>query len=168
MFNLANCLSLVRIPLALVFLQQNDILRIMGIVLALISDGLDGYVARRYKEVTQFGAILDPLMDKFFVFFALIILYGEDQVSMEQMASMLCRDFSVMFFGLYLMLKGMWAGYQFRSIWCGKITTVIQSMVLIGLSCHIRLPGVVFASFIILGILALFELYFVSLMPKSD
>lgn len=159
MLNVANFLSLARIPLVLVFFQQSVFWRIVGILLAMLSDGLDGFVARRYNRTTQFGAFLDPLMDKFFVCFALSVMVAEQRISIPEVLTMLCRDFSVFFFGFYLLLKGTWAQYKFRSIWSGKITTVLQLSVLIALSLQITLPPYFFVSFIILGVMALIELY---------
>jgi phosphatidylglycerophosphate synthase len=126
----------------------------------MITDGLDGFLARRYKKTSQLGAFLDPLMDRFFVSFTLIILLLEDQLTLREVTAMLCRDFAVMIFGIYLVIRGKLAKYQFRSIWCGKITTVLQLFVLIALTLHIKLPSYLFASFIILGSLAFIELYF--------
>jgi CDP-diacylglycerol---glycerol-3-phosphate 3-phosphatidyltransferase len=159
MLNLPNLLSLARIPLVLVFLQQNMTLRVIGIVLAMISDGLDGFIARRYNRTTQFGAFLDPLMDKFFVIFVLAVMLSEGRLSIPEMLAMLCRDFAVFFFGIYLLYKGSWDQYKFRSIWSGKVTTALQLSVLIALTMQISLPPFFFVSFIVLGFLALVELY---------
>lgn len=159
MLNVPNALSLLRIPLVLVFLQNNTTLRIIGIILAMCSDILDGYLARRYKLTSQFGAVLDPLMDKFFVMCTLVILQGEGRIGIPEMMAMLCRDFAVMCFGLYLMIRGKWTTYKFQSIWCGKITTSLQLFVLIWLVLGFQLPSYLFISFIVLGILALLELY---------
>ena len=43
------------------------------------TDSLDGYLARKYHKTSQFGAFLDPLMDKFFVFFAVSITRKESE-----------------------------------------------------------------------------------------
>ncbi|MBF0478471.1 MAG: CDP-alcohol phosphatidyltransferase family protein [Candidatus Omnitrophica bacterium] len=48
----------------------------LGIFLfAVISDLVDGYVARRWKQKTKAGAILDPLADKILLIFAFVFLY---------------------------------------------------------------------------------------------
>jgi CDP-diacylglycerol---glycerol-3-phosphate 3-phosphatidyltransferase len=77
LLNLSNILSLSRAGFALAFLQENPFFRLLAILLAMVSDFLDGYIARKQKMTTQFGAILDPIMDKFFVFFAGGVFYLE-------------------------------------------------------------------------------------------
>ena len=64
----SNTLSLLRAPLALLFLVEKPYLRLIAILLAMLTDSFDGYLARRSSSVTQLGTILDPAMDKFFVF----------------------------------------------------------------------------------------------------
>lgn len=159
MFTIPNFLSLLRIPLAMAFFQHNPLYRAIAIILALASDGLDGYLARRYNQSSKLGTLLDPLMDKFFVFFALGVLLEERRLEMWQAATMLCRDFSVILFGFYLAIRGKLASYQFSAIWCGKVTTVMQLLVLFGLTFTIPFPSIVFLSFAVLGLLALVELY---------
>lgn len=81
-FNLPNILSLVRlgsIPLIVVlFLINNTFLNYALFFIFLfiqLTDVLDGYIARKKKQVTAFGAFLDPFVDKllihiFFILFA--------------------------------------------------------------------------------------------------
>ena len=157
MFNIPNILSLCRIPLALVFLQDNPSLRALAIFLAMITDGLDGFLARRYQWKTIFGTIIDPIADKFFVFFALFILISEQPIETWKVLAMLSRDFAVVLFGLYLALSGTLSKQKFKAIWCGKITTALQLLVLVGLTYKIEIPIYVFFFFIIFGIMALVE-----------
>jgi CDP-diacylglycerol---glycerol-3-phosphate 3-phosphatidyltransferase len=159
MITLPNCLSILRLPLALAFLQENVAYRILAIVLAMVSDWLDGYFARKYSLSSRLGTLLDPLMDKFFVFFVLEILINENRLTLLQAATMICRDFSVILFGFYLTWKGNLGKYQFRAIWCGKVTTFMQFTVLLGLTFRVAFPPWIFAIFIVLGLLALIELY---------
>ncbi len=131
----------------------------MAILIAMTTDWLDGYLARRHKMKSQLGAFLDPFTDKFFVIFALTVLYSEHPFPVWQIIAILCRDISVVIYGFYLMLRGHWTTYKFRAIWCGKVTTVIQFFVIFALTLRITVPDSVFSVFIILGILALGELY---------
>src|ERR1700722_5041518 len=112
MLNLSNVLSLSRAALALVFLQENMVLRLIAIILAMISDVLDGYIARRLGTTSQFGAILDPIMDKFFVFFAGGILYLEGWLSGAGLLMLLSRDISLCIFGVYLVIMRGWKDYE--------------------------------------------------------
>lgn len=49
-------------------------------ILISVTDWLDGYLARRFNQVTDFGKILDPLVDKLMVVAPLLILIGLDQL----------------------------------------------------------------------------------------
>jgi len=157
----SNFLSLLRGPFAFLFMIDHSFYRGLAIVLAMATDILDGYLARRFNTTSQVGAVLDPLMDKFFVFFAIGILIHEGSLEIWQALALISRDFAVLLFGLYLALRGTWSNFQFRSIWCGKITTTLQFFVLLSLVFHFAVPIYIFLCFIVLGIFALFELYFI-------
>ncbi len=69
--NLANRLTICRIILIPVFItavmyHRLDIAFIV-FVMATITDGLDGYIARMRKEQTRFGTIMDPIADKMLI-----------------------------------------------------------------------------------------------------
>jgi CDP-diacylglycerol--glycerol-3-phosphate 3-phosphatidyltransferase len=74
-----NLLSLSRIVLAPIicyFLSRDDttgiIVSLLLIVVAGVTDGLDGYLARRWKQTGRLGTALDPIADKLFA--ALLVL----------------------------------------------------------------------------------------------
>lgn len=157
----SNFLSLLRAPLALLLLYDNPYYRGLAIVFAMATDGLDGYLARKYRNTSQLGAFLDPLMDKFFVFFAVAMFLTEGRLKVWEALALISRDFAILIFGLFLALRKSWSNFQFRSIWSGKITTTLQFFVLICLTFQLVLPLYIFWCFIVLGILALFELYFI-------
>ncbi len=159
MFTASNGLSFIRIPLAFLFLFENVSIRIFAIFLAMFTDSIDGYVARRNKSVSRLGVILDPLSDKFFVYFSLAILFIEQRLGVWELAAMLTRDFFLCFFVLFLMLEGKWKSFSVRSIVWGKVTTALQFIVLISLSIGITFPWYVFAMFVATGWLAFKELF---------
>ncbi|MGA8165444.1 MAG: CDP-alcohol phosphatidyltransferase family protein [Waddliaceae bacterium] len=158
-FTIPNVLSLLRLPLAFLFLNQHLMGRAIAIFLAMFSDGLDGFLARKYRQSSQLGTLLDPLMDRFFVFFVVGVLYQEGKLSALEVSTLICRDLSVLLFGCYLVLTGKLTTYRFRAIWCGKVTTFLQFMLFLGLTFQIEIPSFVFVIFVFFGALVLVELY---------
>lgn len=158
MINLSNSLSFLRAPLAFLFLVENTSWRITAILLAMLTDSIDGYIARKYRSTSQFGAILDPAMDKFFVFFALGVMMMEGRLGTWQACAMLSRDFFLCVFGLYLSFSGHWNAYECKAIRWGKATTALQFFVLIALTLQFQVHWSIFALFIVFGVLAFFEL----------
>ncbi len=158
MLNPSNGLSLLRAPLAFAFLVDSPLVRTIVVLLAMITDCFDGYLARKFKYTTRVGAILDPLMDKFFVYFTLCVLFFESKISVWQGAAMLSRDVFLCLFGIYLILSKNWESYKFRSIKWGKITTATQFFVLITISLGYTLPQLFYVVFVIFGMLAFIEL----------
>lgn len=164
MLTIPNLLSLLRLPLAFLFLEQNVICRATVIVCAMLTDILDGFLARKYRQSTRLGTLLDPITDRFFVFFLIGIFFKESQLSFWQASTLLCRDLSVILFGFYLVLTDKLTTYRFRAIWCGKITTSLQFIVFLGITLGYYVPPFVFFFFVLLGLMALVELY----MNKED
>lgn len=158
MLSLSNGLSFLRAPLAFLFLSENVYLRLSAIILAMITDSIDGYLARKFHSVTSFGAVLDPLMDKFFVFFVLVVFFSEGKLGPYETASMLSRDFFICLFGLYLAFTGNWRVYSCHAVRSGKITTALQFIVLIGLTLGYHFSSYLFGMFVFLGLLAFWEL----------
>lgn len=159
MLSLSNSLSFLRAPLAFLFLIDNTSCRLLAIFLAMLTDSIDGYLARKRHTTTQFGAILDPAMDKFFVFFALGVLLVEKKLELWQGCSMVARDFSLCIFGLYISISGQWHAYQFKSLRWGKVSTALQFLVLIALTLGLTPPSFLYIIFILFGVLAFIELF---------
>ncbi|HEY4255350.1 MAG TPA: CDP-alcohol phosphatidyltransferase family protein [Chlamydiales bacterium] len=159
MFTLSNSLSFVRAPLAFLFLLSSPTLRLIAITLAMITDSIDGYVARRSQSASRFGAILDPAMDKFFVYFALIALFWDGKIAPLEMAAIISRDFFLFLYASVMLATGRWKGIVFRSVRWGKATTALQFVVLMGLVSGVQFPWYLFATFIVMGWFAFLELF---------
>jgi len=158
MLSLSNGLTLLRAPLAFLFLLESPAVRILAIALAMLTDSMDGYLARKLRNTSQLGAILDPIMDKFFVFFVLGVFLVEKKLAPWQACSMLSRDFSLCLFALYLGLSKNWNNFQFKSIRWGKITTALQFFILIAVTLSYSISLFIFPLFILFGILVFIEL----------
>lgn len=160
MIIISNSLSFLRAPLAFLFLNENPSVRILAILLAMISDSIDGYLARRSRSTSRFGAIFDPAMDKFFVYFGMGVLFMEGRMAPWEMAAMLSRDFSLCIYGLFMIAAGRRKAILFRSIRWGKISTTLQFIILMSLVWSLSVPWYLYVCFIGMGWLALIELLY--------
>lgn len=158
MLNLSNVLSLSRAGLALAFLQVNPWVRLLALVIAMITDFLDGYLARKQNMTTQFGAILDPIMDKFFVFFAGGVLFLEGTLTTFELVALISRDISICLFGIFLLAVNGWKGYECKALWWGKATTVAQFALLIALTLQVIVPTYVYILFMVMAAFTFLEL----------
>ncbi len=160
MFTASNILSFLRCPLAFLFLIERVDVRVAAVLVAAFSDIIDGYLARRYKNITKLGTILDPLMDKFFVFFTISILLYEHKLQIWELVAMLSRDVSLVVFAIYLVVMGNLKSYSYKSVICGKIMTALQFVALFLMSLNIYINKMFFLLFFLFGALVLFELFF--------
>lgn len=96
-------------------------------VVAASTDFLDGYIARKYNIVTDFGKVLDSIADKMLVNGVLIILAVENQISVIVPVVIIIRDIAV---DSIKMIAGSKNGAVGAS-WTGKVKTICM---LVGLS----------------------------------
>src|SRR5574344_1239156 len=81
MLNLPNILTLIRLGLIPVFIilfylpsAQSNLYAAIVFIVAALTDFVDGYLARKLKLTTKFGAFLDPVADKIIVCVALVLI----------------------------------------------------------------------------------------------
>ena len=140
--NLANKLTLLRVILIPFFIvcfyipnlvvntiSVNNYLipyaNLLGLViflLAAITDFIDGYIARKYNMITDFGKFMDPLADKLLVTAALLILLENGLIAGLVVFIILAREFIVTGFRTIAASKGV----VIAAGWLGKIKTVVQ------------------------------------------
>lgn len=145
--NIANRLTIARIvmiPLFLVIMCfPKDVLGIVNVfhsnlsvswilamlifTIASITDFLDGYLARKYHLITNFGKFADPLADKLLVMTAFITLVGAGVIPMWIVAVIVCRELAVT--GLRLLLVN--DGEVLAAAWPGKVKTATQMLAII-------------------------------------
>jgi CDP-diacylglycerol--glycerol-3-phosphate 3-phosphatidyltransferase len=141
--NLPNILASFRIALAPLMLwfmvdQQNplfehwhyswfDYFAGLIFVIASITDFFDGYIARKWNQMTKLGSILDPLADKMLILAGLIGLIVLDRASAFAVFLILSREFFIT--GLRVVAVS--ENKAIASTMAGKIKTVIQ-MIAIG------------------------------------
>ena len=103
--NLPNKLTVLRIilvPIFMVFLFLRhdfpvyaEIFALLTFSLAAITDGLDGYYARKNDRVTTLGKILDPLADKLLITAALIVFVAMRDISAWAAMLIIARELAV-------------------------------------------------------------------------
>ena len=124
--NAPNILTILRVLLIPVFiiLLMNDYYYISGIIFifASLTDALDGYLARKYNLVTNFGKLMDPLADKLLVVSALICLTVLGDIAYWMVIVILAREFTIT--GLRSVAAS--AGVVIAADWSGKIKTIAQ------------------------------------------
>ncbi|AWN62522.1 CDP-diacylglycerol--glycerol-3-phosphate 3-phosphatidyltransferase [Streptococcus sobrinus] len=146
--NIPNLLTIIRIFMIPVFLILTSISTdlvwniVAAVIFALASftDYLDGYLARKWKVVTNFGKFADPLADKMLVMSAFIMLVGMKMAPAWVVAIIICRELAVTGLRLLLVENG---GTVLAAAMPGKIKTVTQMFSIIFLLCHLSLLGTI-------------------------
>jgi CDP-diacylglycerol--glycerol-3-phosphate 3-phosphatidyltransferase len=99
--------------------------------LACITDGIDGYVARAFNQRTKIGAMLDALADKTLMLTAIVtlsLLTNPVNVPVWFACLIIGRDFLLVIGALYLHFTG--RKLEINPHWTGKVSTVLQMMVI--------------------------------------
>ena len=96
-------------------------------ILAGITDHIDGFLARKWNQITEFGALMDPLADKIFVTAAMVILVDYQLLPAWIAAVVISREFLV----TGLRLVAIRRGRVISADRWGKLKTVIQMVMLL-------------------------------------
>ena len=148
----ANKITMARIAMIPIFLvlaySGHMFWCLLVYIIACVSDFVDGYIARHYNQVSNFGKFMDPLADKMLVLSAMCFFVENGQMPGWVVAFVLLREFAVS--GLRLI-----AVEQQRVIaagWSGKVKTVST---MIGLGAMMVLGDLnwvnIISSFVILA-----------------
>lgn len=174
--NLPNSLTLLRIffvPLVVAALVQKDLFtlelgawRVSNVWLALAvfmaaaaTDLLDGYLARRWKQVTTIGMLLDPIADKLLISAALIALVEVRMVPGWLVILVVAREFAVSG------LRGIAAaeGYTIKASDLGK-TKMVSQVAAVG----VLMAGMRYPELHRLGMLLMWGVVFFSLLSAAS
>ncbi len=119
----ANKITIFRVVLIPVFLvlAYTGHMRwaLVVFVLASLSDMLDGYIARHYNQITDFGKFMDPLADKVLVMAAMCYFVEAGRMPGWALAVVLLREFAVS----GMRLVAVEQGRVIAAAWSGKIKT---------------------------------------------
>ncbi len=142
---LASKITVVRvvlIPLVMAFMYLSggepnlwQWLALAVFIIASLSDYVDGYIARKYDQVTDFGKFLDPLADKLLVIAVMTVFCQWGMMPAWALMIVLAREFAVT--GLRLVAVG--KGTVIAAGWSGKVKTACT---MIGLCFMMAFPTV--------------------------
>ena len=132
-FNIPNRITLIRVILIPLFITillldipYKNILAAFIFGMLSISDFLDGYFARKKKQITEFGKLIDPIADKLLISTALIFLIGKG-VQLWMAVVIIAREIIVTAIRIYLLpSKIVVPASNF-----GKAKTVVQSIAIV-------------------------------------
>ena len=96
-------------------------------IIASISDAADGYIARHYNQISNFGKFMDPLADKLLVCSAMICLIPSGKLAPAIVIVIIAREFIISGFRLVASDNGIVIA---ASYW-GKFKTVFQMAMII-------------------------------------
>lgn len=105
--NVLSLLRLVALPFVYVHLTTGRLAS--GLAIGFVfgaTDYVDGYVARRFDQVTRFGKLLDPVSDRFFIVTVLVALVVAGLVPLWAVLVVLARDVLILLGGLVLLGRG--------------------------------------------------------------
>lgn len=141
----ANKVTILRILLIPFFVVEtlyyvetgNEVHRLVAILLfalTAISDGVDGYIARRYNQTSELGKILDPLADKFLLVSGVVMLSFNNapwlgQIPLWLTGTIIGRDL-LMLIGLVVIQLVVGKVVVHPRV-IGKIATVLQMVVVV-------------------------------------
>lgn len=135
--NILTCVRVLLIPVFMVLAYQNnlpcDMAALIVYVVACLTDYVDGYLARKNNQVTNFGKFMDPVADKLLVMAALLIFIEDGTIPAWAVAIILGREFIVSALRMVAASEGLVIA---ANMW-GKAKTMITMITLIFLLCPI-------------------------------
>ena len=159
---LASKITLIRvafIPLYMVFMYQSGgvpgIWMWLGLavfIIASLTDYIDGQIARRCNQVSDFGKFLDPLADKLLTIAAMVMFCEWGMMPGWALMLVLAREFAVT--GLRLVAVG--KGKVIAAGWSGKVKTACT---MVGLCVLMAFPTVMWLANIVNAVIVVTTIY---------
>jgi len=160
--NLANRITIARIILtpffiAAVIYDRFNIALVL-FMLAVISDGIDGFIARTRNEKTQLGTIIDPMADKLLLVSAFIVLaIGQNIPSNLRLPAyvpiiVISRDVLIVLGSVVIyLMKG---DLKIEPTVSGKLTTFFQMMTIVSVLVHFKYSYLVWNTAVVFTVIS--------------
>lgn len=141
----ANKITILRILLIPVFVietiyyvrtgdERHRLVAVLSFAVTAISDGVDGYIARRYHQISELGKILDPLADKLLLVSGIVLLSFNNapylwQIPLWLTGTIIGRD---LLLGIgAVVIRSVVGKITVQPRLMGKVATVFQMLVII-------------------------------------
>jgi len=129
--NILSALRLLAAPFAAwLIIAGHDTAAVLVFAAAGLSDGLDGFIARRWGVTSDFGAWLDPLADKLLMLLSFAALFLVGVTPLWLLALVVGRDAAIVMG--WLMVKLFAVPMATSPLFVGKLSTVIQLLYVLG------------------------------------
>ena len=121
-------------------------------ILASVTDYVDGQIARKFNQVSDFGKFLDPLADKLLTIAAMVMFCEWGSFPAWALMIVLTREFAVT--GLRLVAVG--KGNVIAAGWSGKVKTFAT---MVGLCVMMAFPTIAILNWIVVGVIVATTVY---------
>ncbi len=130
--NMLTILRVIMIPFFVIFLllditEYDKYIALAIFIVASLTDTLDGYLARKNNQITNFGKFMDPLADKLLVSAAMICLVELHRIPGWVVIVIISREFIISGFRLVASDNGI----VIAASWWGKVKTITQMLMII-------------------------------------
>ncbi len=163
---LPNLISLLRIFFSVyavyLIVKGKVFLGIVLFVLSALSDFFDGYLARKYNWITEFGKLIDPISDKVLVLSGFVLLAVKGLLPWVLVVLVAIREVGLTFYRLVVIHR---CNVVIPAFWWGKCKTTVQMLtvalglffIIINFSVNLSPIGLILKKTInFLGLLSLF------------
>lgn len=129
--NLITIMRLFLVPAVIWALLEHEMrLALAGFAIAGASDGVDGFIARRFNQRTRLGAFLDPMADKILLVSVFVVLGFMGELPLWLVLAAVSRDALIV--GAVLLAAVMGQPMEMKPLFVSKVNTAVQ-IVLAGL-----------------------------------
>ena len=138
--NILSIIRLILVPVfAIVYFQPHGEGRIAALVVfvvACLTDVLDGYIARRYNQISELGKVIDPLADKLMQCTAITCLVITGIIPIWVIVILALKELAILIGGSCVSNR---IGVVVHSRWFGKLSTVVINVTV---ALVILFPGI--------------------------
>ncbi len=171
-FTIANCITISRLfllPFIVYFLiNEKRTIAFIFMLIALISDVIDGYFARHFRQESELGKLLDPLCDKLSLVVILITLLILNAIPFWAVLIIALRDILILI-GSFILFRR--KSIIYKSNLLGKITGFLFGVMILAFTLNYKKFGLIFlyiAIPIMLGAFATYLHRYITTLRQND